>query len=629
VVRQIAVLSILVAAIGVAGTVRAADDPLLAAYRQFYAGEREEARRQFERLVAANPSALPARFGLLQVIGDQARTQPELSAEFERQLDAFLRDADARHSRSESDDEALFYLENGYVLRSLFRVREDHLWGAARDAARSKRLAEAYISRHPEHGDAYLGLGLYNYYVAIAPAYVRVLRVLLFLPPGSRADGLKQIERTYTQGSLFSYHAALVLMELYGTYEGRAEEAVRIGERLAREYPGNPAVQFQLAELYLSPGIENYGRAAEQYRAVIAREQRRPDVRSDRYLAELGLASALQQQWRLDEAVRLLTSTINVKPASPAWVMPRFLLRRANYRALLGDPAAADDARTVLANRAWKDRHKQATELLKWMDTRRASGEAAIYALLIPANRLVAERRWSEASAAYETIRRDHPNDPQVRFRAANLQFERGDAEGSMPAFAALAAESEAPGWLRSQALLHIARAHDLAGRRAEAKKVYQRIVDDYDDESAADAARIGLLAPYRRRSAASLDFRVGASHIGSSAHAHVQYDAPMTGSGEDSGVRDNADQQRYEIRVGGDVAFLQYHDKIPGRRTLVHTEVPPALEGKGIGGRLVKAALEDARASRRRIVPLCPFVRGYLTRHPEFDDLIAGGTHS
>ena len=476
------------------------DGAVVAAYRKFFAGEPAEARREFERLVAADPESLPARFGLLSVVGEIARTEPALETEFARQLDAFVRDADARRTRSATDDEALFYAENGYMLRSLYQIREDRVWAAARDAARAKRLAEAYIRRHPEHGDAYLALGSYNYYVAIAPAFVRVLRVFLFLPSGNRAEGLKQIERAYREGGLFSPYAALVLMEIYGTYEGRTQDALQIGERLARDYPANPVVQLQLGQLYFSPAVEDFVRAGEQFDAAMAIETRRGGDRPEKYLAQLGLAAALERQWRLDDAVRLLTATIDAAPPKPAWVLPRFLLRRANYRALLADPRAAEDARRVLANGAWKDRFKQARDLLKWMETRRASGEAAVYALLAPGNRLASSRRWSDAEAAYEEVRRAHGDDPQVRYRVAELQFARGNSEASVPAFTAISRDRTAPGWLKAEALLHVARAHDLAGRRAEAKAVYDRVVDDFEREDAAEGARIGLVAPYQRR---------------------------------------------------------------------------------------------------------------------------------
>lgn len=56
----------------------------------------------------------------------------------------------------------------------------------------------------------------------------------------------------------------------------------------------------------------------------------------------------------------------------------------------------------------------------------------------------------------------------------------------------------------------------------------------------------------------------------------------------------------------------------------LVHTEVAPAVEGRGVGSRLVSAALDDIRARGLRLVPICPFVRAYLGRHPEHGDLLA-----
>jgi uncharacterized protein len=59
----------------------------------------------------------------------------------------------------------------------------------------------------------------------------------------------------------------------------------------------------------------------------------------------------------------------------------------------------------------------------------------------------------------------------------------------------------------------------------------------------------------------------------------------------------------------------------------LVHTEVPSALEGRGIGGRLVKAAMDAARAEGRQVVARCPFVRSYLERHPEYASQIEPGS--
>ena len=54
-----------------------------------------------------------------------------------------------------------------------------------------------------------------------------------------------------------------------------------------------------------------------------------------------------------------------------------------------------------------------------------------------------------------------------------------------------------------------------------------------------------------------------------------------------------------------------------------MHTEVSPSLEGQGLGARLVAGALDDIRARGLRVVPICPFVRTYIRRHPDYADLV------
>jgi tetratricopeptide (TPR) repeat protein len=485
-----------------ATTTSAANDAaVLAGYQQFYSGDKSGARDYFERLLKDRRGDLSLRLGLLQVIEDLSRATKALEPQFERDIEALLDDAEARHGRAATDDEALFTLANGYLLRARYRFDHDKgMWGAARDGAKSKKYADAYLKRHPEHGDAYFALGTYNYYVDIAPSFVRVLRLFLFLPGGSRVEGLKQMEKAYREGSLFKYQAGMVLMEVYGTFEARPADGIAVGRQLTQLYPDNPQVQFDLAQLYLSPAVEDYRGAEAQYESMIAREDKRSDERQAKYQARQGLASARFQQWRVDDAIKGLTATVDARPEKFAWVMPNFLLRRGNYRALLNDPSAAEDARRVLAEPKWKDWHKGAADQIAWIDRRRASGEAAIYAALIPGNRATAEGKWDEASAIYERVRQQHPGSPDVRYRIARLSFARGEMQRAAAEFGAIAAERNAPSTLKGQALLYQARANDVAGRREEAKKLYERVVSDHEKEGVAWAAKVGLVSPYRRR---------------------------------------------------------------------------------------------------------------------------------
>lgn len=81
--------------------------------------------------------------------------------------------------------------------------------------------------------------------------------------------------------------------------------------------------------------------------------------------------------------------------------------------------------------------------------------------------------------------------------------------------------------------------------------------------------------------------------------------------------VIDNADQSRFELHADGRLAELVY--RLRGDRlVLIHTGVPPELEGHGIGGKLVAAAIDRAAHEGLTVVPSCPFARGWLERHPE-----------
>jgi predicted GNAT family acetyltransferase len=87
--------------------------------------------------------------------------------------------------------------------------------------------------------------------------------------------------------------------------------------------------------------------------------------------------------------------------------------------------------------------------------------------------------------------------------------------------------------------------------------------------------------------------------------------------------VRHNRAFQRFETTVDGELARADYRMDGDVMR-MVHTEVPPGSEGRGIAGALVRAALEYARASGLTVLPRCSYVRAYMRRHPETRSLLA-----
>ena len=88
------------------------------------------------------------------------------------------------------------------------------------------------------------------------------------------------------------------------------------------------------------------------------------------------------------------------------------------------------------------------------------------------------------------------------------------------------------------------------------------------------------------------------------------------------SEIVNNTTKHRYELAVDGHLAATYYEIAGPVI-TFVHTEVPPELGGKGIGSTLIKGALDEVRAAGLKVIAQCPFVRGYIDKHPEYADLL------
>lgn len=87
--------------------------------------------------------------------------------------------------------------------------------------------------------------------------------------------------------------------------------------------------------------------------------------------------------------------------------------------------------------------------------------------------------------------------------------------------------------------------------------------------------------------------------------------------------VVDVTEEKRFTATVEGHVAFVEYI-RAQGIVYLTHTEVPKAMEGKGVGKALVLSVLTLIKKEGASLAPLCPFVAAFLTRHPEWKSLLA-----
>lgn len=92
--------------------------------------------------------------------------------------------------------------------------------------------------------------------------------------------------------------------------------------------------------------------------------------------------------------------------------------------------------------------------------------------------------------------------------------------------------------------------------------------------------------------------------------------------SSTDTPIVDNTARKRYELIADHHIAFVAY-ERTPGTIRFIHTVVPKALEGRGIGSRLARYVLDKARADGEKVIAECPFIAAYIKKHPEYADLL------
>lgn len=91
--------------------------------------------------------------------------------------------------------------------------------------------------------------------------------------------------------------------------------------------------------------------------------------------------------------------------------------------------------------------------------------------------------------------------------------------------------------------------------------------------------------------------------------------------------VVNNQEKKRFEFKVDAHIAIAEYI-LTSTRIIFTHTEVPPALEGNGIGAALATTGLDYARINNLKVMPLCPFIAAFMRKNPEYQDLLVPGVH-
>ena len=189
-------------------------------------------------------------------------------AEFQRLNSLAVQKAEAQIHSHQDEARAHLYEGFAYALQARLEALRDHALGAARAAKKMRNLSLTALKLDPTLYDANLGVGIYNYFEATLPTYVKMLRFLILLPGGDRELGLQQLQTAADKGEITKGEAQFHLAKnLSRNNERQYERSLEIFRTMVREYPDNPLWKLLVGGLEIRMGHTQEGEAL--YREVI------------------------------------------------------------------------------------------------------------------------------------------------------------------------------------------------------------------------------------------------------------------------------------------------------------------------------------------------------------------------
>jgi len=243
---------------------------------QVYNLEFAAADSSFRQLVNLRPGD-PAGYFFLAMVDwwrimvDKDNT--EYDERFLEELDHVIDLCNDRLDENEEDVTALFFKGGSLGFTGRLHFYRDDWFGAAGAGRKALPLVQTASAADSTNYDIYLGTGIYNYYAAVIPELYPVARpLLLFIPPGDKAEGIRQLTIAAEKGKYASVEATYFLMQIYYLYEKDYPRALDLAEKLHDRFPNNMLFHRYLGRCYVSS--LNYPAARSVFEDVIGRAQK-------------------------------------------------------------------------------------------------------------------------------------------------------------------------------------------------------------------------------------------------------------------------------------------------------------------------------------------------------------------
>ncbi len=399
-------------------------------------------------------------------------------AQFVSQIDAVIASLERWTAREPNRADGWFFLGGAYGLRVQFRVLRVERVAAVRDGKRIKDALERSLALDPSLQDAYFGIGLYHYYADIAPAALKLLRWMLFLPGGNRVEGLREMLRARDRGELLRGEADFQLQVIYLWYEQNADEALKLLGGLRAAYPHNPLFLQSIAEVH---DVYRHDHAAslDAWRALatLARQRRVALPELTEVRARIGMAAELDALYETDSAIEQLRIVAGANPAAPygSAALAQYLLGAACDR--MGDRDQAVAAyRAALASAPLDDPDNVRTLAREGIRRRPDGRTAEAYRLSLDGFRHLQRRELVEAADRLTRSAAINPTDAVTKYRQGLLLLARDRDKDALAAFESLIAiRPVPPPTVLASSCVEAGRLLEQAGQRDRAIEMYRR----------------------------------------------------------------------------------------------------------------------------------------------------------
>jgi len=189
-------------------------------------------------------------------------------ADFQRLSNMAIQKAEVQINSHQDEARAFLYQGFAYALQARLEALRDHALNTARAAKKMRSLSLTALKQDPSLYDADLGVGIYNYFEATLPTYVKMLRFLIRLPGGNRELGLQQLQTAADRGEITKGEAQFHLAKNFSrNSERQYARSLEIFQAMVREYPDNPLWKLLLGGVEIQMGQTQEGEAV--YREVV------------------------------------------------------------------------------------------------------------------------------------------------------------------------------------------------------------------------------------------------------------------------------------------------------------------------------------------------------------------------